>query len=129
MSKSKTTRFQVHGGIDLGFIQKQYTDEFPEYFDRWINSVVKDPKSFNFVTKPLTHLLRLSAFDFFPECAITCAIQTDPDTAICEVKYKNDGGESSGEVMTMKCKEFDRISKELDRKANVLEDSINLYRV
>ena len=112
--KSKTSRFIVNGGVELGFTQKFYTEEFPEEFDKWIYSVVQDPKSFNFVTRPLTDLLGLSAFDFFPECAMTCSMQTDRETASCQINYKNDNcadqANCAPQQIRVKCKEFDRIT-------------------
>ena len=136
MSKSKTTRITVNGGLELGFTQKIYTEEFPEEFDKWIQSVSRDPKSFNFITRPIADLLQLSAFDFFPSCAMQCsfgAALSSSDDEACNVVYNDEVctsdncGAAAPKEMRIKCKEFDRITGELERKRNVLEDAINLY--
>ena len=119
-SKSKSIKYKVEGGTDLEFTQKFYSDSFPVYFSKWLESVINDSKSFNFKAQPISDLLHLSAFDFFPQCANVCGF----GAAECDVKYQSNNGEKT---VSMPCFEFDKISSRLNHKHSVLMEALRLY--
>ena len=121
VSKSKNIRFKVDGGTDLEFTHRFYSDSFPEYFSKWLDTVILDPKSFNFKTVPIHDLLALDAFDFFPDCAVICGFKADS----CQIPYPDSNGAET--IVEFPCQEFVKITKKLKHKHSVLEDAVNLY--
>lgn len=68
-SKQKSIKYQVEGGTNLEFTHHFYSEDFGDYFSSWVNSVVQDPKSVQIKAKPISDLLFLNAFEFFPQCS------------------------------------------------------------
>lgn len=126
MSKQKNVKFHVEGGTDLEFTHWFYSESFPKYFSRWIDSVILDPKSFNFKTKPIYTLLKMNAFDFFPQCATQCGFGLDH----CEIKYPP--AECSDfpcetRKVSISCQELNKISQKIQQKHSMLTDAVTLY--
>ena len=71
-SKSKSIYYRVDGGTDTAFTSYFYTDEYAEHFANWVQSVRQDPKPFDLKVRPIVDLLRINAYDFFPDCALQC---------------------------------------------------------
>lgn len=117
-NKQKSVKYKVEGGTDLEFTHRFYTREFPYYFTRWLDSVILDPKSFDYKVKPISDLLMLDAFDFFPQCTNICSF----GAVNCEIKYdENKPG------LSMPCDAFEKLSSKLHQKHSTLKEALKLY--
>ena len=122
MSKSKSIYYHIDGGTDTRFTSYYYTEEYPKYFAKWIHSVSQDPKPYDLRVKLITDLLKISAYDFFPDCTLQCQYNAD---ANCLIGGNFPNGTESQELFS--CHELGRITRMFERKNNNLQDAIHMY--
>jgi len=87
-----------------------------------VKSVSQDPKPFDLKVSEITDLLKISAYDFFPDCALACGVVS---TGSCLITGTLRNATELNEEIS--CDDLQRVTSNLAKKRTNLADAVHLY--